>query len=262
MNGHPGHNASRELDEIDIVGLGNERHGSGCPKVALDNLHFILFADELNVEGPRDLQGSAEFLRDALHLAMGLYEEALGGQEQSGIPTVDPGVLNMLCNGIVHKVSGLANPIHLDLLRPSDVLRDHNRVVSAYHGSCLQEQVQVSVVGDHTHSSTGEDIRRAHQNRVACRLAELTGFLQCCKLGPLWLINAQGVAKLAELVAILASIDGLNRCAKNADSTFVQSQSQVVRGLTTDRNHHASGVFQLSDVHNTLVTKLFEVESI
>mmetsp|Transcript_57619 Transcript_57619/g.137238 ORF Transcript_57619/g.137238 Transcript_57619/m.137238 type:complete len:263 (+) Transcript_57619:876-1664(+) len=262
MHRHPCHDAGRQLDEIHIVGLGNERHGSRCPKVALDHLHFVVFANELDVERPRNLQSTAELLRDALDLSMGLNEEALGRKEQRGISTVDPGILHMLCNGIVHKVSGLANPIHLDLLRPSDVLRDHNRVVSAYHGSCLQEQVQVSVVGDHTHSSTGEDIRRAHQNRVACRLAELTGFLQCCKLGPLWLINAQGVAKLAELVAILASIDGLNRCAKNADSTFVQSQSQVVRGLTTDRNHHASGVFQLSDVHNTLVTKLFEVESI
>ena len=79
---------------------------------------------------------------------MGLYEEALGGQEQSGIPTVDPGVFNMLCNGIVHKLSCIAHAIHLHLLCPSYVLRNYDWVVSAHHCSCLQEHVQIAIVSD------------------------------------------------------------------------------------------------------------------
>ena len=43
---------------------------------------------------------------------------------------------------------GLANRIHLDLLCPGDVLRDHDGVVSTHDGSGFQEHVQIAIICD------------------------------------------------------------------------------------------------------------------
>ena len=41
-----------QIHESSIVGLGNEGHGAGSSQIALNNLDFVVLANELDVEWP------------------------------------------------------------------------------------------------------------------------------------------------------------------------------------------------------------------
>mmetsp|Transcript_26521 Transcript_26521/g.57578 ORF Transcript_26521/g.57578 Transcript_26521/m.57578 type:complete len:368 (+) Transcript_26521:222-1325(+) len=128
------HDARRHVDEVHVVGLGDERERSGGSQVALDHHHLVLLAHKLDVEGSRDVQGSAKLLADALDSSMGLHEQLLSWEQQRRVATVHAGVLDVLGDGVVHQLTLLANGIQLDLLCSRDVLRDDDRVVSADNG--------------------------------------------------------------------------------------------------------------------------------
>eukprot|EP00438_Fugacium_kawagutii_P016913 Skav236270 [mRNA] locus=scaffold2289:61718:63292:- [translate_table: standard] len=67
-----------QLDEVYIVSFGDERHRPRCAQIALDDLHLIVLANELNVEWSRNLQSLAQLLRNTLHPSMCLNEQPLG----------------------------------------------------------------------------------------------------------------------------------------------------------------------------------------
>mmetsp|Transcript_13441 Transcript_13441/g.16604 ORF Transcript_13441/g.16604 Transcript_13441/m.16604 type:complete len:273 (-) Transcript_13441:802-1620(-) len=50
MDGEASHDPCCQFNEVHIVGLGNEGHGSGSPQIALNDLHLIVLANELDVE--------------------------------------------------------------------------------------------------------------------------------------------------------------------------------------------------------------------
>mmetsp|Transcript_119515 Transcript_119515/g.230559 ORF Transcript_119515/g.230559 Transcript_119515/m.230559 type:complete len:253 (-) Transcript_119515:637-1395(-) len=106
LDGHRPHRDTKhhprgKINEVDIVRFGDEWHGPGRTEVALDDLHFVLFADELYVERARDLQGTTDLLTNHFHPPVGLHEKLLCRQEKSSIATVDSCILDMLSNGII-----------------------------------------------------------------------------------------------------------------------------------------------------------------
>mmetsp|Transcript_67303 Transcript_67303/g.106071 ORF Transcript_67303/g.106071 Transcript_67303/m.106071 type:complete len:220 (+) Transcript_67303:1309-1968(+) len=135
-------------------------------------------------------------------------------------------------------------------------------MISAHHRSRLQEEIQVVVIGHHPHGGAAQHVGGTHQHWVACGLAEPPGFFQGGKLRPFGLVHPQGVAQLAELVAVLTRVDGFHRGSQDSDAAPVEAQGQVVRRLTSNRDHHTPGVFQLADVHDPLVAQFLEVQAI
>mmetsp|Transcript_6965 Transcript_6965/g.17395 ORF Transcript_6965/g.17395 Transcript_6965/m.17395 type:complete len:370 (+) Transcript_6965:544-1653(+) len=87
-------------------------------------------------------------------------------------------------------------------------------------------------------------------------------FFDGCKLRPLWLVDAEDVAELAEFEAVLTHVDGLHGSAQNLDATLVQFHREVVGRLPPDGNDDAAWVFELHDVQHRLVAEFLEVQSI
>mmetsp|Transcript_71718 Transcript_71718/g.154842 ORF Transcript_71718/g.154842 Transcript_71718/m.154842 type:complete len:1117 (-) Transcript_71718:111-3461(-) len=259
---HAEHDAGGELDEVHVVGLGDEGQGAGGAQVALDHHDLVVLAHELQVEGARDLQRPAELLADVLHAPVRLHEELLGRQQEGRVAAVDARVLHVLRDGVVQHLAVLPDGVELHLLGAGDVLRDHHRVVAAHHRRGPQEALQVGVRVDHAHRGAAEHVRWAHQRGVARALAEVEGLLDGRELGPLRLVDAHGVAERAELEPVLAGVDGVDRRPQDVHAVLGQAHRQVVRRLPAHGDHHAHRLLQLGDVQDNLVAELLKVQPV
>mmetsp|Transcript_105300 Transcript_105300/g.336859 ORF Transcript_105300/g.336859 Transcript_105300/m.336859 type:complete len:505 (+) Transcript_105300:297-1811(+) len=256
------HDPRRNADEVDVVRLGDEGQGAGCSQVALDDHDLVLLAHELDVEGAGNVQCPADFLADALHAAVRLHEELLCGQEQRRISAVHTCVLHVLCDRIVDNLAIRADGVQLDLFSAGDVLRDDDGVITAHNGRVPQESLELLVRVDHTHCRTREHVRGAHQAWEARALCEVEGLVHSCELGPLRLVDPQGVAQLAEPESILAHVDGVDVRAQDLNAVLVQAHRQIVRRLPSHGDHDAGRLLQFRNVHDDLMAELFEVEPI
>mmetsp|Transcript_26885 Transcript_26885/g.61267 ORF Transcript_26885/g.61267 Transcript_26885/m.61267 type:complete len:685 (+) Transcript_26885:1043-3097(+) len=169
----------------------------------------------------------------------------------------------MLCNGVVEELTVLTNSVELDLLGSRDVLGDDHGVVAAHHGGCPKEALHLAIAGNDAHGSTTEHVRRPHEHRESNSADEVERLVDGRELGPLRLVDAQLIAELAELEAVLACVDRVDRGAENLDGAALrQAHGQVVRRLSADRDNHTRGLLQRGNVKHSLVAQLVEVEPV
>mmetsp|Transcript_71242 Transcript_71242/g.189439 ORF Transcript_71242/g.189439 Transcript_71242/m.189439 type:complete len:428 (-) Transcript_71242:43-1326(-) len=137
------HDASGQLNKVDVVRLRDEREGARRPEVTLDHHHLVLLAHELHVEWTGDAQRAADLLADHLDSPVRLDKQLLRWQQQRGIAAMHTGVLHVLGDGIVQQLAVLADSVEFNLFCSRDVLRYDHRVVAAHHGSCPEEAFQL-----------------------------------------------------------------------------------------------------------------------
>jgi hypothetical protein len=115
------------------------------------------------------------------------------GQNKRCVTRVNTSVLNVLTDSVYKNRSVRGNTIAVNLLSAIDVLGDDDRMVWRDGGSSKQLLLQLILTSDDCHSSTGEDVRWADEDRVSDRFGKLLRLFVGRKLFPGWLIHANRV---------------------------------------------------------------------
>mmetsp|Transcript_19528 Transcript_19528/g.31996 ORF Transcript_19528/g.31996 Transcript_19528/m.31996 type:complete len:362 (+) Transcript_19528:2446-3531(+) len=110
------------LCQVDVERLGHKRERPGCAQIALDDLDFVVFRNELTIERARHIERVGNLPRRIFHLTNGLLVQVLGREDNGGITRMDPRVLHMLRYAVHHQLSIARNCINLYLLGLHDEL--------------------------------------------------------------------------------------------------------------------------------------------
>mmetsp|Transcript_17643 Transcript_17643/g.35857 ORF Transcript_17643/g.35857 Transcript_17643/m.35857 type:complete len:413 (-) Transcript_17643:174-1412(-) len=166
------HRPGRELDEVEAEHLGGEGEGAAGAQVGLDHLDLAALGDELHVE-------RAGHLQRLRHLARDLVDELhLGGQQrllrqhQRRVARVHARVLDVLRHRVQQQTPLLSHRVDVDLAAVLDELRDDHGLVLGDLGRLAQVARQLLLRIRHIHRRAAQDVRRAHEARVAHTFAE------------------------------------------------------------------------------------------
>ncbi|GIX61719.1 uncharacterized protein BcabD6B2_11540 [Babesia caballi] len=256
------HHTGGLVNEVDVQSLGDEGESARSAQVALDDLDFVVLAEVLHVEGATDVQVARQLLRDLLHAPVGAHEDVLSGQNEGGVAGVGPGVLHVLADGVVEDDALRGDAVDLDLLGVLDELGNHDRVLAVDHRGGLQKSLEVLEGDDDAHGGAGQDVRGPHEHGEGRLHAELLSSLQRGEFLPGGLVDAQDVAHLRELVAVLAAVDGLDAGAEDGEAQAVQLAGEVVGSLAAHGNDDALGSLELINGVNHLSRELLEVQTV
>mmetsp|Transcript_10766 Transcript_10766/g.23738 ORF Transcript_10766/g.23738 Transcript_10766/m.23738 type:complete len:307 (-) Transcript_10766:3156-4076(-) len=259
---HPQHDLRGNLDEVHVERLGNEGESSGRPQVALDDLDLIVFAEELDVERPRNLQCVAQLLSNLLNTPVSLHKQGLRRQQQRRVSTVHPCVLDVLADGIVYHVTIAGHSIKLNLLCARHIFADNHWEILADDSGMQKEILHLLLASNHPHCSARKHVGRPHQHWEMNLAAEALRLLQRGELRPPRLIHSQGVTELAEPQAVLAGVDLVHGGTHDTAASSVQPHRQVVGHLSTDRDDDAIRILEVIDILDNLFGQLLKVQAV
>ena len=256
------------IDEVGAQNLANEGEGTRSTEVALNDLQerlsaFLVSLDDLHVERTSDVPGLGDLLSNVLDTFHNRVFKGSRGEDKSCITRVDTSRLNMLTDSVHDKLAVGGNRVNINLLGAFNELGDNHRVVGGDGTGVEQLLLELIMAVDDVHGSTGQDVTGADQNGVSHRLGKFLSLRDGGKFLPGRLVNTDAVKDLRELVSVLGLVNVLGISTENVSATsLLQTQGNVLRQLTTDRDNDTASVFKLVDIHNTLIAQFFEVESV
>ena len=256
------HRLGGKRDEVVVEGLTDEREGSACSEVALNDLDVVVLGHELDVEGTGDLKGAGDHAGISLDLSNSVGHELLGGEDDGSVTTVDTGVLQMLADGVVEDGTLVGNGIELNLLGAKDELGNDDGLVSGNISSEAKEVAKLVLVCGDAHGSTGQDETGADKDRESDLVGELNGLILGLEDGPGRLVEAHAVKHVRELTTILSTLNVPGGGAEDVGAEVIERSSEVVGDLSTDGNDDAGGSFPLVDIEDTLKGELLEVKAV
>ena len=147
------HDLRGSLDEVALQDLRYEGERTGCTEVALDDLHFAVLGQELDIERTADVQFGSDLMSNLLDLTDGGEINVLCGEYHRGIARVHTGILNVLRDGILDHLSLIGHGIELNLLRFGHELRYHHGELLRNLGSHIEETMQLLFIVADVHGS-------------------------------------------------------------------------------------------------------------
>ena len=256
-----------DVDEIGAEDFGDEGEGAGGAEVAFDDFEEgfaalgVVGFDDLHVEGAGDVPGLGDALGDVLAAGHDGGFEVCGREDQSGITGVHAGLLDVFGHGVDDEVAVGGDAVDVDFLRAFDEFGDDDWVVGGDVGSGFELILEVFLAADDGHGCAGEDVAGADEDGVADFVGEVFGGGDRRELLPRGLVNADAVEDFGELLAIFGLVDVLGVGAENVGAAgLLEAEGDVLGQLATDGDDDSRGVFELVDIHDTLVTELFKVQ--
>merc|ERR1712178_308605 len=115
---------------------------------------------------------------------MSFNKQLLSGEKQACISAMQASILNVLSNSIVQQLTSLCYSIEFNFFRSSDILRDHDWIVTAHNCCRSKETLQLVIGSDDTHGSTTENVRWSDKHWVPCTPAKEEGLIGGCEFRP------------------------------------------------------------------------------
>ena len=154
-------------------------------------------------------------------------------------------------------LGAVAERVDVDLDRVLEEPVDESRPLDARE--CLAHLV--GVVAD-AHRAAAEHVRRADEHRVADPVGDVDRLRAATCDPPLRAADAELGEQLAEALAILGEVDGIERRAENAEPRGLDRTGELERRLAAELDHDAVRLLPLADREHRRGVERLEVEAV
>ena len=258
--GLPDHDLGRQPGQRDADGLAYEGHGAGCPRIDLEDVQDAVLYGILNVHEPDDPEFSGNPPGLLLDLPKQLRREGNGRERTGAVPGVDSGLLDVLHDARHHRVRTVADGVHVHFDGVLQKLVDEDRMARGDMDRGFHEAPQGLRVVDDLHGPAAQDVRRAHDDRVADPLCGPDGVGHIHGRVVVGLPQVQPVNDLLKALPVLRPVDGVGRCAEDRRPGGLQAPGQIERGLSAELDDHAHRLLRVQDVQDVLQRHRLEKE--
>ena len=171
------------------------------------------------------------------------------------------GLFDVFGYGVDDEVAVGGDAVDVDFLGSFDEFGNDHGVVGGDVGGGFELVLEVFLAADHGHGGAGEDVAGTDEDGIADFVGKVFGGRDGGQFLPRGLVNADAVEDFGELLAILGLVNVLGVGAENVGAAgFLQAEGDVLRQLAADGDDDSGGVFELVDVHDTLVAEFFKVQ--
>mmetsp|Transcript_15837 Transcript_15837/g.25079 ORF Transcript_15837/g.25079 Transcript_15837/m.25079 type:complete len:203 (-) Transcript_15837:2979-3587(-) len=175
---------------------------------------------------------------------------------------MDPGVLDVLRDGIVYQLAVHSHCIHLNLLCVSNELGDHHRMLRTEACGFFDVLLKALLFICDVHCGSGKHVAWADKNREADGFSELHGRFQGRHLLPGGLVGSYLIEKLGKPQTIFAIVDRVGARSEDFGSRCTQRERKVVGHLSTNTDDDSGSGFVLINIQDSLKCKLFKIEAV
>ena len=257
--GLPEERPHREADDRDIRDFADIRHRAGRTRVRLDDIDRVVLDDELDVQKSLHLQRHRELSGVVDDGVLHLWGQALRRIDRNTVARVDARPLDVLHDAGDHGVDSVTDGVDLDL-GAHQVLVDQDRVFLRDRVDDADLLADVFVAVRDVHALPAEDVRRAHQDRVAQLVGRgdrlLTGVHHPAGRARDMVLRQDRV----EALAVLRLVDAVERGSEQRHAHLFDRPGQLDRRLAAELHDRAVGLFQLDDMAHILRGERLEIK--
>ncbi len=262
VEGGTGHDGGGQAGERHAGRLGDERNRAGAARVHLQHVHDAALDGVLHVEQTHHPQPLRERPRVPPHLVhLGLGDEVR--REHAGrVARVDAGVLDVLHDAADDAAGAVRDGIDVGLEGVLEEAVDEHRVLGRYPRRPGEVAPEGRVVVADLHRAAAEDVRRAHQDRVAYPGGHRDRLVDRERHARRRLGHAELAADGLEAPAVFREVDGLGRGAEDPDALALESPRQPERRLSAELHDHPDRLLDVHDLEHVLERERLEVERV
>ena len=250
----------------DTAGLRDERNGSACPRVDLDQIDAPALDGELDVHQPDHAEGAGEQDRLPLDLRDHPLVQGVGRKHAGAVPGMNSGGFDMLQDAGDPHVLAIGDRIDIALDGIAQIAFDEHRpVVGDLHGRG-DVVPEFRLVRHDAHGPAAEHVGRPDHDRIADLLGCVRGL--SCRTGDAVrrLPETEPVDELPAPLPVLAEIDRVRRGSENGDPRLLDRLGEGQRRLAAELDHRADqlSAFLLlqQDLDDILARERLEIEPV